>query len=89
MYVSMLLASRDGRDHESEVVSRSGMAVCQELGLHDPLALRLLVESFLIAWKEEALPRDELTSEKKGKQKGREGRKKKVHPVAERSARVT
>jgi len=53
MYVSMLLVSRDGRDHESDVVSRSGMVVCQALGLHDPLALRLLVDSFLIAYKEE------------------------------------
>lgn len=52
MYVSMLLVSKDGRDHESEVVSRSGMAVCQELGLRDLLALRLLVDSFLIACKE-------------------------------------
>lgn len=47
--MSILFVSSDGRDHDREAVSRSGMAECQEVKFCDFFASRLLVDSFLIA----------------------------------------
>ena len=59
--VSMLFASSDGRDHESDSVSNSGTFECQDVKFRDFFTLRLLVDSFLMACEIEQATADYFT----------------------------